>query len=128
MADWDSARSNYQEVHHEGKLSHELIAGAAAFAGIHEFEKTQRAKGGVVNHELAKEILGSLAAAEADKLIETKGRDAWDRERTKREAKHNAERLYDQQYGNQDQYDPYNQQPHPYVNHEEHRHHHRRDD
>ncbi|KAF3919041.1 hypothetical protein ABW21_db0201674 [Orbilia brochopaga] len=127
MSDWDSARDSYQEVHHEGKLSHELLAGAAAFAGIHEFEKRQREKGEVVNHGLAKELLGGFAAAEADKLVETKGRDEWDRERVRREAKRNAENLYDQQYGGQSNHDPNNSQPHEYVDHERHRHHHRDD-
>ncbi|KAK3078964.1 hypothetical protein LTS18_006094, partial [Coniosporium uncinatum] len=41
-----------------------------------------------------------------DKLAETKGEDAWDREKAKHEAKRNAERMYDEHYGEMDQYDP----------------------
>ncbi|KAJ6261557.1 hypothetical protein Dda_4227 [Drechslerella dactyloides] len=105
MSDWDSARDSYQQVHHEGKLGHELLAGAAAFSSIHIFEEQQRKKGEPVNHEFAKELLGGLAAMEADKLVETKGRDAWDRERVKRQAREQAENMYDQQYGGQDRHE-----------------------
>ena len=62
-------------------MSHEVLAGAAAFLGIHEWENQQRKQGKAVKHEFAKELIGALVAAEADKLIETKGRDAWDRRR-----------------------------------------------
>lgn len=44
-----------------------------------------------------------------DKLAETKGEDWFDREKTKREAKRHAEKMYDEHYiDNQgaDQYDP----------------------
>lgn len=51
-------------------------------------------------------MLAGFAGAEVDKLFETKGLDAIDREKAKREAKHRAEQLYDQQYGNQDQWTP----------------------
>ncbi|EWC47471.1 hypothetical protein DRE_00439 [Drechslerella stenobrocha 248] len=124
----DDARNDYEQVHHEGKFSHELLAGAAAFAGIHEFEKRQRQEGKVVNHGLAKELLGSIAAAEAEKLFETKGLDQWDKEKAKHQAKERAERLYDDQYGSQDNYNP-NERPAPsYVDHERHHHHHHHED
>lgn len=51
-------------------------------------------------------MLAGIAGAEVDKLFETKGLDAWDREKAKRHAKKQAEEMYDQQYGDQDQYDP----------------------
>ncbi|KAF3941136.1 hypothetical protein ABW19_dt0210502 [Dactylella cylindrospora] len=121
---WDEARDSYSEVHHnnESSLSHELIAGAAAFAGFHEFEKRQRKEGKTVNHGFAKELLAAAAAAEADKLIETKGRDKWDEYRAKEEAKKKSEELYDQHYGGYDKYDPENQRPHEHIR--EHHHHH----
>lgn len=59
-----------------------------------------------VNHGFAKELLAGIAGAEVDKLIETKGLDFVDREKAKRHAKQQAEELYDNQYGDQDQYDP----------------------
>ena len=36
------------------------------------------------------------------------GMDLYDKERAHHQAKENARQLYDQQYGNQDQYDPKN--------------------
>jgi hypothetical protein len=62
--------------------------------------------GETVNHGFAKEMLASFAAAEVDKLVETKGLDYLDAEKAKHQAKKQAEHLYDEQYGGQDQYDP----------------------
>ena len=62
--------------------------------------------GKAVNHGFAKELLAGFAAAEVDKLIETKGLDYIDSEKAKHQAKKQAEHLYDQQYASQDQYDP----------------------
>jgi hypothetical protein len=62
-----------------------------------------------VSHQFAKEMLAGFAGAEVDKLAETKGEDWFDREKTKKEAKHNAERMYDEHYVDgqgADQYDP----------------------
>jgi len=113
---WGDAQDQYQQVYdndqpHEGKLSHELIAGAGAFAGFKAFEDHQRNEGKPVSHAFAKELLAGFAGAEVDKLAETKGEDFFDKERSKHEAKKRAEQLYDDHYGDQDQYDPGNQAP-----------------
>lgn len=47
---------------------------------------------------MAKDILAGLAGGEADKLIETKGENFYDREKMKRDAQSNASDYYDQQY------------------------------
>ncbi len=73
---------------------------------MHEFEKKQREDGKTVSHGFAKEALAAIAGAEVDKLVETKGLDFIDREKAKHHAKQNAEKLYDDQYGNQPDYDP----------------------
>ena len=126
MSSYDEAYDGYKQVHHEGKFSHELVAGAAAFAGIHEWEKRQREEGNTVSHGAAKEFLGAIVAAEADKLIESKGRDYYDEEKLKWDAKKHAEKMYDQQYENQaSQWSPDLQQ-NAYTQ-QEHHHHHRRD-
>lgn len=69
----------YKEVteneHNESSLSHELLAGGAAFAGFKAFEDHQRKEGKPVKHAFAKEVLAGFAAAEVDKLAETKGAD-----------------------------------------------------
>ena len=68
-----------------------------------------------VSHQFAKELLAGFAGGEVDRLCETKGADYIDRERAKRDARQNAEQLYDQHYGDQDQYDPNQQQPHGHL-------------
>lgn len=101
-----------------------MIAGGAAFAGFKAFEDHQRKEGQyprlghhhksrltqfigkTVNHQFAKELLAGFAGAEVDKLAETKGMDEYDREKAKHQAKENAQNMYDQHYGNNDQYDP----------------------
>lgn len=76
------------------------------------------APGKPVSHQFAKELLAGFAGAEVDKLAETKGADWIDREKAKRQARENAEQLYDQQYGQYDQYNPQEHRPHRHL-HEE---------
>lgn len=62
--------------------------------------------GKVVSHSFAKELLAGFAGAEVDKLAETKGMDEYDTMRAKRHARDASENMYDQHYGNDDQYNP----------------------
>ena len=71
--------------------------------------------GKAVSHGFAKELLAGFAGGEVDRLAETKGADYIDREKAKRDARRNAEELYDQHYGGQDQYDPNQQAPHGHL-------------
>ncbi|KAF2841147.1 hypothetical protein M501DRAFT_1000310 [Patellaria atrata CBS 101060] len=111
---WGESENAYDKVYNndrptEASLGHEVLAGGAAFAGLKVFEDHQRKKSKPVSHALAKELLAGFAAAEVDKLVETKGEDAFDRERAKHQAKKSAERMYDEHYINDqgaDQYDP----------------------
>ncbi|KAF2403150.1 hypothetical protein EJ06DRAFT_541891 [Trichodelitschia bisporula] len=96
----------YGSEEHKSKFSHELLAGGAAFGAFKMFEDAQRKEGKPVSHQFAKEALAGLAAAEVDKIAETKGADWVDRERAKHEAKKSSERMYDEHYGDDDQYDP----------------------
>lgn len=50
------------------------------------------------NHTMAKDLLAGFAGAEADRLVETKGENFYDREKMKRDAQNNASNYYDQQY------------------------------
>ncbi|KAF9691242.1 hypothetical protein EKO04_010805 [Ascochyta lentis] len=115
MGFWDKSEDSYEQVYNndnfeENKSSfgHEMIAGGAAFAGFKAFEDHQRSEGKPVSHAFAKELIAGFAGAEVDKLAETKGEDFFDREKAKRQAKQHAEQMYDEQYGNEDQYDPNN--------------------
>ncbi|RMZ68291.1 SPX N-terminal [Pyrenophora seminiperda CCB06] len=112
----DKKEENYDQVYNndnfeenKSSLGHEVIAGGAAFAGFKAFEDHQRKEGKPVSHAFAKEMLAGFAAAEVDKLAETKGEDWFDREKAKRDAKQHAEQMYDDHYVNNhgaDQYDP----------------------
>ncbi|KAI0910695.1 hypothetical protein F4823DRAFT_360075 [Ustulina deusta] len=114
MFGFEESRQKRDEIYegepHKSHLSHELVAGGAAFEAMKLFEDRQRREGKVVNHSLAKEVLVGLAGAEVDKLFETKGLDSLDREKAKHHAKKQAEHLYEQQYG---QYDDNRHEPHP---------------
>lgn len=77
---WGERHEEYQQVYggqyepeHEGKFSHEVVAGGAAFEAMHLFEKRQREEGKTVSHGFAKELLAGIAGGEIDKLFETKG-------------------------------------------------------
>ncbi|KAF9944730.1 hypothetical protein BGZ65_011672 [Modicella reniformis] len=89
----------YNETSHKSSWTHELIAGAAAFEAMKAYEDRQ---GDGAEHKLTKEIFAALAAAEADKLFETKGLDFLDREKAKQQAQVNAERIYEEKYESDD--------------------------
>ncbi|KAF2465142.1 uncharacterized protein BDR25DRAFT_270624 [Lindgomyces ingoldianus] len=113
---WGESERSYDQVYNNGQfeenkssLGHEIIAGGAAFAGFKAFEDHQRKEGKPVSHAFAKELVAGFAAAEVDKLAETKGEDWFDKEKAKRQAKQNAEQMYNDHYVQDqgaDQYDP----------------------
>ncbi|KAG7133182.1 hypothetical protein HYQ45_008592 [Verticillium longisporum] len=117
-AQTDEAKDNYDNAYrgdHESKLSHEIVAGGAAFGAMKLFEDRQRKNGEPVHHAFAKELLAGFAGAEVDKLVETKGLDYIDREKAKRHAEKQAESLYENQYGDLEQYDPREREPHRHI-------------
>jgi len=102
---WDDSRGAHEQVyndepHHEGKFSHELIGGAVGFEAMKAYEDHERRQGKAPSHALAKEILAGIAASQVDRLVETKGRDWFDKEKVKHHAKENAERMYEDRYEN----------------------------
>ncbi|GAA5985382.1 hypothetical protein JCM11641_006382 [Rhodosporidiobolus odoratus] len=82
-----------QAVQSENKSSftHELIAGAAAFEAQKAYAAHCAKNGKPESHQVARELFAAFAAAEADKLIETKGLDFLDKEEAKRQARQQAE-------------------------------------
>jgi hypothetical protein len=91
----------YQDANpdeHKSSWSHELIGGAAGFAAMKAYEAKEAREGKPQSHALAKEILAGIAAAEADKLFETKGLNFLDREKAKHQAKKAAEQMYEERY------------------------------
>jgi len=119
MFGWDEAEDNHRKVQqhdqNQPELSHEVLAGGASFMAMHEWEEHQRKEGKPVSHEFAKEAIAAVAGVEVDRLAETKGADYIDREEAKHKAKKNAQDLYDQQYGNQDNFDPEQHKPHKHM-------------
>ncbi|KAK4991273.1 hypothetical protein LTR66_006586 [Elasticomyces elasticus] len=122
------------EPRNEGSLGHEVIAGGASFAAMKIFEDRQRKEGTLashsatfslfmsqatdevtpgkpVSHAFAKELLAGIAGAEVDKLAETKGMDEYEKHQAKEHAKRSAENMYDQHYGQYDEYNPNEQEP-----------------
>ncbi|KAG9293224.1 hypothetical protein G9A89_010595 [Geosiphon pyriformis] len=98
------AESHHKKVHqdsaealkgHESHVSHQLVAGAAAFEAFKLYEKKRNPSD---PHSTAKAALAAIVAAEADKLIETKGLDFVDKQKAKRNANKAAEKLYADQY------------------------------
>ncbi|TDL16899.1 hypothetical protein BD410DRAFT_701083, partial [Rickenella mellea] len=74
------------------------IAGAAGFAAMRAYESHLRATGEQPSHAVMKEILAGIAAAEVDKLVETKGLDYIDRHHVKKMAEHQAHHLAKHRY------------------------------
>ncbi|KAL8287142.1 hypothetical protein RQP46_003594 [Phenoliferia psychrophenolica] len=70
-----------------------LIGGAAAFAAAKAYEKKQEKDGKPVSHGTAKALIAGIAAAEVDKLFESKGLDFIDKEKAKHHAKKEAEKI-----------------------------------
>ncbi|TPX51733.1 hypothetical protein SeLEV6574_g00143 [Synchytrium endobioticum] len=83
---------------HKASLTHEILSGAVGFFAMKAYQDHQRKLGHPVHNQFAKEILASIAAAEVDRLIETKGLDWIDRHKAKRNAVEQAQQMYDQQY------------------------------
>ncbi|UJR19512.1 hypothetical protein I4U23_022642 [Adineta vaga] len=83
---------------HQSSFTHEIIAGAAGFAALKAYEDHVRRSGEQVNHPRMKEILAEFAAAEVDKLFETKGLDYLDREKAKNMAIEQAHHLAHEKY------------------------------
>ncbi|EIW69407.1 hypothetical protein M231_04120 [Tremella mesenterica] len=76
---------------HQSKLSHEVIAGGAAFEACRAYEDKCSREGRPANHRLAKEIIAGLAASIVDREFESKGLNWLDRERAKWKAQEEAQ-------------------------------------
>ncbi|KAK4688470.1 hypothetical protein P7C73_g1642, partial [Tremellales sp. Uapishka_1] len=109
---------------HQASLSHEVIGGAAGYEAMKAYEQHCAMNGrpasvgilpfrifsdlaGSPQHAQAKEIIAGLAAAEVDRLFETKGLNMYDREMAKRHASDQAVQAFEcsgeaeQQFGGQ---------------------------
>lgn len=63
------------------------------------YEDHVRKTGEQVSHPMMREMLAAIAAAEVDKLFESKGLDFLDREKAKQQAIHQAHQIANEKYG-----------------------------
>ncbi|RSH80317.1 uncharacterized protein EHS24_008893 [Apiotrichum porosum] len=89
--------SNPSHPEHEAKLSHELIAGAAAYEAAKAYENHNAKNGQPSSHAQAKQLLAGFAGAFIDREFESKGLNFLDKEK----AKHQAQQQAEQHAGNQ---------------------------
>ncbi|KAL8822388.1 MAG: hypothetical protein Q9191_006878, partial [Dirinaria sp. TL-2023a] len=88
MFGFDDAQQAHQDVYgqdgqpdNQATFTGEALGGAAGFEAMRKYEQHEEANGKPENHKLAKEILAGFAGAEADRLVQTKGEDFYDREK-----------------------------------------------
>jgi len=94
--DHEEHRNTYEQYSsepekHKAKLSHELIAGAAAYEAAKAYQDHQAKNGKPASHEQAKSIAAGLVGAFIDKEFESKGLDFLDKEKAKRQAREHVE-------------------------------------
>jgi len=76
---------------HEASLSHQLIAGAAAYEAAKAYQHHKEKEGEPSDHAKAKRVIAGFAGVIADRLIETKGLDYIDKVKAKKAAEARAE-------------------------------------
>ncbi|HEY0937697.1 MAG TPA: DUF3759 domain-containing protein [Trebonia sp.] len=97
------ARDAYDQVNGGGRppheVTHELLAGAAAFEAMRMFEHHREREGIPEHHELAKELLAGFVAAEVEKHFESGRYGHLNRREASQMAREQADSLYQQQHG-----------------------------
>ncbi|KAJ7041858.1 hypothetical protein C8F04DRAFT_110112 [Mycena alexandri] len=78
---------------HKAEMSHELLAGAASFAAAREYEKHCEKNGKPQSHAEMKELLAGFAGAFIDREVETRGLDALDKQKAKKDAHDRANKV-----------------------------------
>ncbi|KIO23137.1 hypothetical protein M407DRAFT_244904 [Tulasnella calospora MUT 4182] len=90
-ADLEKEHEEVEKAPREAKLSHELIAGAAAFQAARMWEHHKEKNGEPPSHPHAKELIAGFAGAFVDRIVETKGLDFIDKQKAKKRAQERAE-------------------------------------
>lgn len=97
------AEDAYGQVYDSGRprheLTHELLAGAAAFEAVRKYEKHREKEGITEHHELGKEMLAGLATAEVEKLFERHHYSHLEKERAMKEAREQSHHFWEQDHG-----------------------------
>ncbi|CAO3639740.1 unnamed protein product [Cunninghamella blakesleeana] len=87
-----------QTEEHKSKLSHQAIAGAAAYQAVKAYNEHKEKNGEETDHAKAKQFLAAAAAAAVTRLVETKGLDAIDKHKAEKEAQEQLEKAYDAEH------------------------------
>ncbi|KAG2038887.1 hypothetical protein BDR03DRAFT_917738 [Suillus americanus] len=93
---WFTSNSEESQAHsqvtggHSAKLTHELLAAAASYEAAKAYEKHVQKNGKPANHAKAVELLAALTGGFVDRIAETKGMDALDKEKAKHAANERA--------------------------------------
>ncbi|KAH7914327.1 hypothetical protein BJ138DRAFT_1098741 [Hygrophoropsis aurantiaca] len=86
-SDQAAAYDQVTNAPHKAELSHELLAGAAAYEAAKAWENKRASEGIPDDHAKAKEFLAAVSGAFIDRMVETKGLDKYDEIRAKAKAK-----------------------------------------
>jgi len=95
---WFDSKPNQAEAYNEvvnspnkAKLSHELLASAAAYEASKGYENHCKENGKPPTHAKAKELIATFTGGFIDREVETKGLNFIDRAKAKHHAKQEAE-------------------------------------
>jgi hypothetical protein len=103
LLDRIGARGAYDQVYGNGMrdhdVTHELLAGAAAFEAVRMYQHHREREGIAEHHAVGKEMLAGLAAAEVDKHFAARRFGHLNRDEARRQARQQADYLWQQQYG-----------------------------
>ncbi|KAF8343487.1 hypothetical protein F5887DRAFT_328499 [Amanita rubescens] len=97
----DDHHNDYKSVsdaQHKAKLSHQVIAGAAAYEAAKAYNDHCEKNGNPNNHAKAMEIFAGLSGVIIDRLVETKGLDYLDKKKAQKEAEDYAKSHFDKHY------------------------------
>ncbi|KAJ8652222.1 hypothetical protein O0I10_012130 [Lichtheimia ornata] len=101
---YEQAEELHRQVYQEkpekkAHLSHQLIAGAAAFEAVKAYRRHQEAKGEEVSHSFIKQSVAALAASQIVKFAEEHDWSSKDKEEATRQAQAAAEHYSTREFG-----------------------------
>jgi len=96
LDDMSSKEAAWEQVNsagHHAELSHELVAAAASYEAVKQYEKHVSNNGPPDSHAKAKEFLAAAAGGFITHLVETKGLDYLDKRKAEKAAQGHAEEV-----------------------------------
>ncbi|KAI6155551.1 CipC1 protein [Pisolithus tinctorius] len=87
-----------QDVHNNGNLTHDALGGTAAYEVTKAYEDHLAKNRKLHSRAKAKELYATFVGAAATHLVETKGRDAYDKYKVEHDAKKRLHEHVDKEY------------------------------